>query len=150
MSPPALRFRQAPTTSTVTVMPSGKPRISARGVVAQRQQQLTAEQARDPAEVAKSIGLLQKDIAQSTKSMRNEPETGAIIFQGIPVSSGITFTLTHNFGRPFQGYRVTRTYFGAAAGITLCDGALPAGMTLATAVALIPSATGKIDIRVWG
>ena len=143
------RSRQIHTTTTVTVRPNGRPTISARSVVAQRHQRLTAEQAKDPAEVAKSINFLQEDIAQSTTSLRNEPETGAIIFQGIAVTSGTTFTLTHNFGRPFQGYRVTRTYAGAASPIALRDGALPGGVSNLTTIALIPSATGTIDVRVW-
>ena len=148
MSSP-IRFRQMPTTSTVVTRSNGRPTITARGVVAQRRQRLTADGAKDPAEVAKSVNFLQEDIAQATASLRNEPETGAIIFMAVPVTSGTVFTLVHNFGRPFQGYRVTRTYTGASAPITLQDAALPAGATFSAVVALKPTGTGTCDIRVW-
>jgi hypothetical protein len=145
----APRVRQLPTTSMVTVKALGKPAISARSVVSQPRQRMTAEQAKDPEQVARSINALQEYAAQSTRSLRGEPETGALVFQGIPVTSGTTFTLTHNFGRPFQGYRVTRTYVGAGAPVLLQDASLPAGQSLQTTIALKPNATGKIDVRVW-
>lgn len=145
----APRFRQLPTTSIVTKRPAGKPVISARSVVAQRRQRLTAEQAKDPEQVAKSFNFLQEDVAQSTRSVRMEPETGAIVFYGITVVGSQTFTLTHNFGRPFQGYRVTRTYVGSVSPVLLMDAALPTGVSLNTTIALLPSSNGKIDVRVW-
>lgn len=138
-----------PTTSTVTARATGKPVIAARSVVAQRRQRLTAEQAKDPAEVAKSFNFLQEDVAQSTRSLRNEPETGAIIFQGIAVVGGQAFQLTHNFGRPFQGYRVTRVYLGSGGPLVLQDATLPTGLSPLTTISLFPTASGTIDVRVW-
>lgn len=143
------RFRQMPTTTTITKLPSGKPRIANRNVISQRRQTLNADQAKDPQQVAQTIRLLQEDIRSASESLRNEPMLGAIIFIAIPVQNGVTFTLTHNFGRPFQGYFVTRTYGTASAPITLRDSTLPAGVSNLTTVALISPNSGTCDIRVW-
>jgi hypothetical protein len=149
MSAP-VRFRQLPTISTIAVRPTGnKPTISARTVISQQRQHMTAEQAKDPEQVARNINALQQQTAQSTRSLRNNPETGAIIFQGVAVLVGGTKVFTHNFGRPFQGYRVTRTYAGAGSAILLQDAALPAGLSVNNSVALTASNSGTIDVWIW-
>lgn len=148
MSSPA-RFRQMPTTTTITKLPSGKPKIATRNVISQRRQTINADQAKDPQQLAQAIRFLQEDIRSASESLRNEPMAGAIIFIAIPVQNGVTFTLTHNFGRPFQGYFVTRTYGTASGPITVRDSTLPPGVSNLTTIALISPQNGTCDIRVW-
>lgn len=145
----AVRLRRSSAVSTVTTRPTGRPVIASRSVVTQSMQRITADQCNDPETLAKTLSFLEDAVQRATAAGRNDPELGAILFQGISVTGGTLLPLTHNFGRPFAGYRVTRTYLGAGAAISFQDATLPAGLSYLTTVALMPSATGKVDVKVW-
>lgn len=142
-------FNTMPATTVVRILPTGRPQIVSKTGITQVRTRLTADQAKDPAQVVRALSDLQSAIEDSTQPLRTDPEARAIYIRGVPFVGGATKTLTHNLGRPFTGYRVTRTYADASAAIVLRDGTLPSGCLPENSIALIANVSGTADIKIF-
>jgi hypothetical protein len=133
-------------TTIVRVQPSGKatnvPVRTPTGSV----RRITADDVRDPHRLARFVEDIQTSLSQQTAAARSDPFAGSVLFQNVPVTNGVTFVLRHNMGRAWRGYLVTRCY---SAAVSLSDGTLGGGLTVQQAVALVPTATGTIDVMVF-
>lgn len=135
-------------TSTVRVSPIATAKAPAIPVRVQSVQprRIAAMDVQDPHRLARMLDDMQTAVVAATSIGRSDPISGGVLFQGVPTTSGVTLVLRHNLGRSWLGYFVTRSY-GAVVG--LADGVLPGGLLPGQAIALLPSATGKIDVRVF-
>jgi hypothetical protein len=102
----------------------------------------------EPAHLVRVLNEIQATVTTASNASRTDPGAqGAAYFRNVAVVSGITKTLPHNLQRPYVGYLVTRVQ--GANQITVREVAVPAGMTVAQVVSLVPSATGTIDVKVF-
>lgn len=145
------RIKRTTASSTVTTVAGAslKQQLSSRVLQPQTDIRLTSNAAADPSRVARAQSDANSVISQALATLHTNPivAAGGVHFLNVSVTSGVTKILPHNLGRPVQHYLVTRSQ-GAAA-ITLRDGVLVGGLTIAQALAVIPSATGTIDVWVF-
>lgn len=149
------RLKQTPATTTLATVPAVGARptlkvlINARAKQPGTQVRVTAQDVQDPIRLAKVLTDMQQATQQSTRSARTNPlNAGGVVLQSVSFVGGVTKVLTHNMGRPFTGYLLTRTY-SATGAMILKDGVLPQGLTTSQALAVIATQTGVVDVLVF-
>lgn len=91
-----------------------------------------------------TLSKIQDNLANQVDQISSVPFLSGTWFRNVSVTSGQAFTLNHNFGRPYQGYWVTRSQSAAC---TLKDN--PGSATITSQISLTPTATATIDIWVF-
>lgn len=94
-----------------------KQQVTSRNLQPLGTVRLTAADMQDPARIARAISDAQLSTAQSVAVQRSNPITGAggVHVRNIPVVAATAKVITHNLGRPYVGYLVTRTQSTTAA-----------------------------------
>lgn len=91
-----------------------------------------------------TLSKIQDNLANQVDKVSAISFLNGLLFQGIAVTNGTAFTLSHNFGRAYQGYWVTRSQGTAC---VLKDN--PAAVTTTSQISLTPTATATIDVWVF-
>lgn len=145
--------RPATTSIVTTALVAGQKARAAVSTAAQTtagRVQVTAAQMATPGEAARAINDMQGRLTASTAGARTNPRNdGAVFIKGVVFVSGVAQLIRHNLGRDPVGYAVVDTYPGAAGAILLRRATLPAGMSIAQAINVIPSASGTGTVEVF-
>lgn len=91
-----------------------------------------------------TLSKIQDNLANQLDTVSAIPFLSGLWFQNVSVTGSTAFTLTHNFGRPYLGYIVTRVQ-GSACTVHDNPGAVP----VTSQINLTPTGTSTIDIWVF-
>lgn len=143
-----IRRTRATTVVSTTSGATVRQQLSTRSQQPLSAVRLTADQVGNPEQLARALSDMQSAQVQSLNAQRSDPMTaGSVYFRAVAVVGGTAKLFTHNLGRPFVGYLVTRIV--GSNQVTVREVALPAGLSISQAVNLMPSATGTIDVKVF-
>jgi len=145
---------QKSSATTVTSLNSGgaktQPQSTSRPQSTASIVRVTADDMNMPESAARAVNDVQVRLSAATLGSRTNPRNNAARYiQNVAFVSGQTKLLYHNLGRAPIGYGVVDTYPPAAAAVLVRRTTLPAGITSAQAIALIPSASGTCTVEIF-
>ena len=145
---------RAPATTVVTIPAlvgvKSTPNVSNKAQATASQVRITSHMMADPISAARAVNDLQTRLAASTVGARTNPRNaGAFYAKGVVFTANTPILIRHNLGREPVGYAVVDTYPPATAAIHLYRTTLPAGLSLAQAINVVPSASGTGTVEVF-
>jgi len=103
-------------------------------------------------ETKRFLTQLQDNIDDATRASRSDPTLNKVILQAQKATgkagSPATMTIRHGLGRPFTGYRITRSYAGSDV-FAAVDAASNGGKDPTQYLVLSASCTGTYDVEIF-